>query len=42
MSEISVHIRHCMLYKFELGNNASAAALHIYATLGGGAVVDRS
>ena len=42
MSEISMHIRHCICYQFQLGNNASAAALHICAALSKGAVTDRT
>ena len=42
MSEISTHIRHCMLYESQLENNASAAARHICTALGVGAVVDRT
>ena len=40
MSEISMHIRHCIFYQFQLGNNASVAAHHICAALGEGAVAD--
>ena len=42
MLEISIHTRHCMLYEFELGNDANAAARHIRTVLGEGAVVDRA
>ena len=42
MSEISMYIRHCMLNEFQLENNASAAAGHICAALGEGAVADRT
>ena len=42
MSEIPTDIRHCLLYEFQLGNNASAAARNICATLGEGTVADRS
>ena len=34
MSKISMYIRHCTLYGFQLENNARAAAHHIYAALG--------
>ena len=33
MSEISMDIRHCMLYGFQLGNDASAVARHICSAL---------
>ena len=42
MSEISVHIPHCMLYKFQLGNNTSTAARHICAAFGESDVVDHT
>ena len=42
MLEISIHIRHCMFYQFELGNNTSTAAHHICAVLGEGAVANRT
>ena len=41
MSEIPTHIRRCMLYEFQLGNNTSAAARNICATLGQGTVANR-
>ena len=31
-----------MFYQFQLGNNASAAAHHIYAALGEGALANRT
>ena len=42
MSEIPTHIPHCILYEFQLGNNASAAAHNICAALGDDAVADRT
>ena len=42
MSEIPTHIPHCILYEFQLGNNASAAACNICAALGDDAVADRT
>ena len=42
MSEISMHVRHCMFYQCQLGNNESAATLHICVALGEGAVADRT
>ena len=33
MSEIPTHSRHCILYEFQLANNASAAARNICAAL---------
>ena len=41
-SEISIHIRHYMLYEFQLGNNSSAAARHICAALVEDAVADHN
>ena len=42
MSEIPTHIPHCILYEFQLGNSASAAARNTYAALGNDAVADRT
>ena len=42
MSEIPTHIRHRILYEFQLGNSASAAARNICAALGDDAVADRT
>ena len=42
MSEISMHISHCVCYQFQLENNASAAARNMYATLGEDTVADRT
>ena len=41
MPETSMHIRHYMLSQFQLGNNVSAAARHIYATPDEDGVADR-
>ncbi|CAF4426869.1 unnamed protein product [Rotaria socialis] len=41
MSEIPIYIRHCILYEFQLGNNASAAARNICAALGDISLEDR-
>ena len=42
MSEIPTNIRHCILYKFQLGNNAAATARNVCAALGDDAVADRT
>src|SRR4051812_1485117 len=41
MSEIPIHVRHCMLYEFELGHNAAFAARNICTVLGKGTVAER-
>ena len=41
MSEISMHIYHCMFYQFQFGNNASAATRYICTALGESSVADR-
>ena len=40
MSEISVDIRHCIFYQFQLGNNISAATRYVCATLSEDVVAD--
>ena len=42
VSEISMHIRHCILYEFQLGNTASATAGRICAALDEDAIVNRT
>ena len=42
MSEISMHIHRCILCELQLGNSASAAARHVCAALGEGAVANRT
>ena len=42
MSAISMHVRYCMFYQFQLGDNESDATLHICAALGEGTVAHRT